>query len=146
VEKLKIKDRTYPQIVKEAKKKYLKEYGDFSKSSIEDIVTQTASLKRTVDEHTKKLEAFKDFFRAIGTSGEHFEGNPGAVNLIGRTTSTVDPIDLRNLLGALGRTAEFMGMISVKVADSRKKLGTVLFDKIAKVSPNSSITVKITQK
>lgn len=144
--KLSLKDKSYPQRVREAKEKYLIGMGDFEKTTIEAIVTETVNLKKTVDFDTKKLDAFKNFFKEIGVAGEQFDGSPGTINLIGRAASTIKPLALNDLLASLGRSSEFLDMISVKIADTRTKLGTVLFDKIADIVPNASVTVKIGTK
>lgn len=129
--------------IKEAKEKFL----EGTEDSIETIVAYTAALKKEYDSLEKELDKFKSFFKAIGEPGEVFYGDDiSFVELMGRATSTMEPLDLRNLLEELGRSPEFLGMVSVKVADARKKLGTVLFDKIAETTPNASITVKIGKK
>lgn len=137
---------TYEQLVKAAKKKYLEGLNIELGVSLPVLVNQTAMLKATYDETGKILDAFKKFFKEIGEPGEHFEGDVGYIDLVGRATSTVNTRDLRSLLSSLDRGEELMDMVTVKVADARTKLGTVLFDKIAKTVPNASITVKIGTK
>lgn len=128
--------------IEKAKEKFL----GGTEDSIETIVAYTAAVKKEYDSLGKELDKFKSFFKAIGEPGEVFYGDDFSIELMGRATSTMEPLDLRNLLEDLGRSPEFLGMVSVKVADARKKLGTVLFDKIAETTPNASITVKIGKK
>jgi hypothetical protein len=137
---------TYEQLVKAAKKKYLEGLNIELGVSLPVLVNQTAMLKATYDETGKILDAFKKFFKEIGEPGEHFEGDVGYIDLVGRASSTVEPEKLKELLVSLDRDSEFLGMVTVKVADARTKLGTMLFDKIAETAANASITVKIGTK
>jgi len=132
--------------IQRAKIRFLKSIGIEKDMSVSDIVDMALSVKEDLDRIEKKAKAFKSFFRGAGVPGESFYGEKGTVKLLGRATSTMEPLDLRNLLEELGRSPEFLGMVSVKVADARKKLGTVFFDKIAETIPNASITVKIGKK
>lgn len=142
----------YQKLVNEAKREFLKE--EFLKEedlitscSLSDIIDQAASLKKESDVAGKRLETYKKFFKKIGTTGETFQGSSGNyVSLMGRAVSTVEPKDLKDMLESVGREEEFMSTITVKVADARKKLGTMLFDKIATTTPNASISVKIGSK
>jgi hypothetical protein len=134
---------TYEQLVKAARKKYLPHEAG---PHLHSIVDRAVLLKQEYDVAANALEAFKKFFKEIGEPGEHFEGDVGYIDLVGRATSTVGTRDLRSLLSSLDRGEELMDMVTVKVADARTKLGTMLFDKIAVTVPNASITVKIGAK
>jgi len=140
------KAQEYKELINGAKKEFLAEEGLGQSHTIKDIVDAATAIKKNCDEQVARLEAYKSFFKAIGTPGETFDGDQGYVSLIGRASATVEPKDLKNLLESLGRPAEFTDMVTVKVADARKKLGTMLFDKIATTTPNASITVKIGSK
>jgi len=140
------KAQEYTELINGAKEEFLGTEGVEKSDSIKDIVNQVSSLKKKYDELEKRLESYKKFFRTIGTPGETFDGDQGYVSLIGRASSTVEPKDLKNLLESIGRPAEFTDMVTVKIADARVKLGTMLFDKIATTVPNASITVKIGSK
>lgn len=135
---------TYEQLVKAARKKYLSHIT--GEITIQGIIDRTSLRKQEYDKIEKILDSFKKFFKEIGKAGEHFEGDIGYIDLMGRAASTVEPEKLKKLLVSLDREGEFLDMVTVKVADVRTKLGTVLFDKIAKTVPNASITVKIGTK
>ncbi len=114
--------------------------------NISDIVDAAIFIKQQHDELTKNLTLAKGFFTNIGQTGDVFEGSFGKVSLIGRSSTVVDPRELRGLLSSLGRSEELLDMVSVKVKDTREMLGTTLFNKVAVIDPNASITVKITKK
>lgn len=126
----------------EAKKKYLGETED----SVSSIVAYASLLKLEFDSLEKELGKYKSFFKAIGDPGDVFYGDDFSVKLTGSAVSTVEPGKLQTLLQELGRAPEFLGLVGVKVADARKKLGTVLFEEIADTVPNAKIAVKFGKK
>lgn len=140
------KDRITQEDIKAAKVKFLGKAGVDAGMALRDIVDIALSTKKDMDRVGKNMEAFKKFFKEIGEVGDSFYGEAGEVSLLGRATSTVDPIELEELLISVGRGNEFIGMVSVKIADARNKLGTMLFDKVATTDPNASITVKMSRK
>lgn len=138
---------SYQEVFKKAVKQYRnrnREYPMGVDVDMSVLVDEAVSLKKKFDQVEKELKIFKEFFKASGEKGEHFDGATGYIDLIGRTTTTVEPSNLQKLLSDLGRENEFLNMISVKIADARGKLGTLLFDKIAKTT--SGVTVKIGTK
>lgn len=124
-------------------KKIVTDLGLHKESTMSDVVDAAVERKISYDEAKKSLDGIKDFFKDYGDVGNSFEGTIGNVKLTGVAATYVDPLALKNKLSKLNRKEEFISLVGVKIKDTRDKLGTTIFNSIADIVPNASITVKI---
>lgn len=115
-----------------------KEYADLS---IEDIVDEAAYLKSKSDSIEKELNQLKKFFKRIGDEGQVFQGKKGSVFILNRNVAAISVENLKSLLKDLGREDEFDSLVSVKVGDAKKKIGTTLINKIAEYTQQTVVKI-----
>lgn len=127
-------------------KKIIADLGMDEGSTLSDVVDATRAIKRDYDDAEKALNSAKDFFKASGDIGDSFDGEFSNIKLVGRAATSVDPSSLKDKLILLNREEEFLGLVSVKIKYARDKLGTTLFNAIADIVPDASITVKIKKR
>jgi len=74
------------------------------------------------------------------------EGSTGKAKIGASTRSDCDPKDLRKLLKELGRVDEFINFVSVKISQTKKDLGAILWKKVGVEVRNEFGKVTLTEK
>ncbi len=103
-----------------------------SEMTKEEAVDVAYKLKAEIDEKTKLLDKYKTLFKETLDAGEQLEGTEGYVLLTEKASVSVEPGKLYDALKDAEFPVPFYDLISVKIADSRKVLGTSIFSKIEK--------------
>lgn len=103
-----------------------------SRMTEEKAVDAAYKLKAEITEMTKDLDKYKALFKKTMGTGEQLEGEEGYVILTQKANVSVEPGKLYNALEDAEFPVPFYDLISVKIADSRKVLGTSIFSKIEK--------------
>ncbi|MCK4822586.1 hypothetical protein KA005_42875 [bacterium] len=98
----------------------------------DEAVDLAYNLKAEIDEKTKLLDKYKTLFKETLDAGEQLEGTEGYVLLTEKASVSVEPGKLYDALKDAEFPVPFYDLISVKIADSRKVLGTSIFSKIEK--------------
>ena len=108
----------------------------------EDAVDAAYDLKAEITEKTKTLDQYKKLFKKTMVAGEQLEGTEGYVLLTQKANVSVEPGKLYDALKDAEFPVPFYDLISVKIADSRKVLGTSIFSKIEKRDkPTIAVTI-----
>ena len=108
----------------------------------EDAVDAAYDLKAEITEKTKTLDQYKKLFKKTMVAGEQLEGTEGYVLLTQKANVSVEPGKLYDALKDAEFPVPFYDLISVKIADSRKVLGTSIFSKIEKRGePTIAVTI-----
>lgn len=108
----------------------------------EAAVDAAYKLKAEITEKTKTLDQYKKLFKKVLDTGEQLEGTEGYVLLSQKANVSVEPGKLYDALKDAEFPVPFYDLISVKIADSRKVLGTSIFSKIEKQGkPTIAVTI-----
>lgn len=107
-----------------------------------DAIDAAYKLKAEITEKTKELDGYKKLFKKTGEVGEQIEGKEGYVLLTQKQNVSVEPGKLYGALKDAEFPVPFYDLLSVKIADSRKVLGTSIFSKIeTKGKPSLAVTI-----
>lgn len=113
-----------------------------SEMTEEEAVDVAYKLKAEITKKTELLDKYKKLFKRTVEVGQQLEGKEGYVLLIQKTKSSVEPEKLYMALKDAEFPVPFYSLISVKIADSRKVLGTSIFSKIEeKGEPTLAVTI-----
>lgn len=108
----------------------------------EKAVDAAYKLKAEIAEKTQELDHYKKLFKKTMEAGEQLEGTEGYVLLSQKANVSVEPGKLYDALKDADFPVPFYDLISVKIADSRKVLGTSIFSKIEKRGkPTIAVTI-----
>lgn len=113
-----------------------------SEMTEEEAVDVAYNLKVEIAEKTSLLDKYKALFKKTAEIGQQLEGDIGYVLLTQKTSVSVEPKKLHDALKDAEFPCPFYDLISVKIADSRKVLGTSIFSKIEKKGkPTIAVTI-----
>jgi hypothetical protein len=116
------------------------------KQELVQLVDESFFLDTEIKEKSKMLNLNKDKLKEIATAAESesISGELGECRFSSDTRTEIEPRALFNLMVDMGMEEDFFSLVSVKVADTRKKLGEMMLTDIEKttIKPYNRITFK----